>query len=323
MKRFSSLIGDELTQVERELINTLASHVALINKVGSYIIASGGKRLRPLLYLLTAKAFNYQGAYNIPLACVFEYIHTATLLHDDVLDHAEMRRGNSSANTLWGDRISVLVGDFLVSKAFSILVETGKVRAMQVISEATTRVAEGETMQTERGGDLSLSEEEYVRIISDKTASLMAAACQTGAIMGNAAPGHERSMKNYGLNVGIAFQMVDDTLDYISDNQKFGKALCKDLQGGKITLPLIHTLDHASADDRQIITASLEEHAPIALERAQLILQLIKKYHGVEYVFTRARDYVRLALSNLEGIDSPPVRDALAAAASYVVEREW
>jgi len=322
MKQIISLIGNELTEVERSLMNTLSSPVPLINKVGSYIIASGGKRFRPLLYLLVAKGFNYQGGHNIPLACVFEYIHTATLLHDDVLDHAEMRRGNSSANTLWGDRISVLVGDFLVSKAFSILVETGNVKAMQVISQATANVAEGETMQTVRGGDMSLTEEEYITIITNKTASLIAAACQTGAIMGNADRDGELSLRNYGLNIGIAFQMVDDTLDYVSDSQKFGKALCKDLQGGKITLPLIYTLSKSSDEDRQIIADCLN-HTALDMEQVRTILHLIKKYDGLGYVFMRAREYIRLALSTLNGFDSAPVRDALIATANYVVERDW
>ena len=322
MNKIALLIGDELTLVERSLINTLASHVSLINKVGSYIIASGGKRFRPLLYLLTAKGFNYRGSDNIPLACVFEYIHTATLLHDDVLDHAEMRRGNSSANALWGDRISVLVGDFLVSKAFAILVETGNVQAMRVISEATTCLAEGETMQTVRGGDLSLTEKEYLQIISNKTASLISAACQTGAIMGRATPGAEASMRAYGLNLGIAFQMVDDTLDYVSDNMKFGKALLKDLQEGKITLPLIHTMERASEQERAEIRDALQQVPPGA-EQAKRVVQLIQKYDGVNYVFSRAREYVRLAISNLDGLELPAVKEALTAAANYVVEREW
>lgn len=322
MNKIASLIGDELTLLERSLIHTLASHVDLVNTVGSYIIASGGKRFRPVLYLLAAKGFNYCGADNIPLACVFEYIHTATLLHDDVLDHAEMRRGNSSANALWGERISVLVGDFLVSKAFSILVKTGNLHAMRVISEATTSLAEGETMQTVRAGDLSLTEDEYVDIISKKTASLMSAACQTGAIMGGAAPEAERSMKEYGRNLGIAFQMVDDTLDYVSENRKFGKSLWKDLQGGKITLPLIHTLEKASEQERKIVSDSLT-HAPPDRDQVQGVLQVIQKYHGMDYAFSRAREYIRLALNNLDGIDAPAVKAALTAAAQYVVEREW
>jgi octaprenyl-diphosphate synthase len=322
MNKIVSLIGDELTLVEQSLVNTLASHVDLINKVGSHIIASGGKRFRPLLYLLTAKGFNYRGEDNITLACVFEYIHTATLLHDDVLDHAEMRRGNSSANALWGDQISVLVGDFLLSKAFSILVDIGNMRAMQVIAAATTSLAEGETMQTVRGGDLSLSEGEYIDIICNKTASLMSAACQTGAIMGNAPPEAEHSMKAYGRNLGIAFQMVDDALDYVSQNRKFGKPLWKDLQGGKITLPLIHTLSMASEQERKAVSESLQHTTPDT-DHSLCVLQTIQRYHGVDYALSRAREYIGLALDNLERINAPAVKEALTAAANYVVEREW
>ncbi len=322
MQQITSLIGDDLQKVETELLNALSSKVPLITQVSGYIIASGGKRFRPLLYLLVAKCCHYRGEHNIPLACVFEFIHTATLLHDDVLDHAETRRGNSSANAVWGDRTSMLVGDFLFSKAFSLLVKTGNVRSMQVISDATTKVAEGETMQTTRGGNADLTEEEYIAIVSNKTASLIEAACQVGAIMGNCSPEREKNFKNYGLSVGIAFQMVDDTLDYTSEDEKFGKALCKDLQEGKVTLPLIHTLKKASAEDRQMIL-SLLENGSLSQDNVDSITRLIKKYQGVSYVLTKAREYVDSALNNLKDLDPSPLRDALVATAHYVVERKW
>jgi octaprenyl-diphosphate synthase len=315
MQQITSLIGDDLQKVETELVNALNSKVPLITKVGGYIIASGGKRFRPLLYLLVAKCCHYSGEHNIPLACVFEYIHTATLLHDDVLDHAETRRGNSSVNSVWGDRTSMLVGDFLFSKAFSLLVKTGNLRSMQVISE-------GETMQTARGGNTDLTEEEYIAIVSNKTASLIEAACQVGAIMGNSSPERENNFKNYGLSVGIAFQMVDDTLDYTSEDEKFGKALYKDLQEGKVTLPLIHTLKQASAEDRQMIL-SLLQNGSLSQDNVDTIIQLIKKYEGVSYVLTKAREYVDSALNNLQELDPSPLRDALVATAHYVVERKW
>ena len=322
MQQITSLIGDDLQKVEAELISSLDSQVPLITRVGGYIIASGGKRFRPLLYLLVAKSCHYSGEHNIPLACVFEYIHTATLLHDDVLDHAETRRGNSSVNSVWGDRTSMLVGDFLFSKAFSLLVKTGNLRSMQVISDATTKVAEGETMQTARGGNADLTEEEYIAIVSNKTASLIEAACQVGAIMGNSSPEREKNFKNYGLSVGIAFQMVDDTLDYTSEDEKFGKALYKDLQEGKVTLPLIHTLKQASAEDRQMIL-SLLQNGSLSQDNVDTIIQLIKKYEGVSYVLTKAREYVDSALNNLQELDPSPLRDALVATAHYVVERKW
>ena len=322
MQQITSLIGDDLQRVEAELMNALTSQVPLITEVGGYIVASGGKRFRPLLYLLVAKCCNYSGEHNIPLACVFEYIHTATLLHDDVLDHAETRRGNSSVNSVWGDRTSMLVGDFLFSKAFSMLVKVGNVRSMQIISDATTKVAEGETMQTARGSNPDLTEEEYIAIVSNKTASLIEAACQVGAIMGNSPPERENNFKNYGFNVGIAFQMVDDTLDYTSEDEKYGKALCKDLQEGKVTLPLIHALQRASTTDREMIL-SLLGNGSLSQETVHHVTQLVKKYQGVSYVLKRARDYMNESLRNLQDLEPSPPRDALVAAAHYVVERKW
>ena len=322
MQQITDLIGDELQQVERGLIDTLSSQVSLINKVSGYIIESGGKRFRPLMYLLVARCCKYDGEHNIPLACVFEYIHTATLLHDDVLDQAVTRRGNSSANSVWGDRASMLVGDFLFSKSFSMLVKIGNLRTMEVISDATTKVAEGETLQTARGNDPELTEEEYITIIANKTASLLEAACQVGAIMGESSPARENSFKEYGLNIGIAFQMADDTLDYVSEDQKFGKALCKDLQEKKITLPLIHTLREASSKDKDEILSFLQGDS-LSTDDVQRITHLIKEYQGVPYANARARDYINASFVNLEEIEPSPAKDALIATANYVVERKW
>jgi len=322
MQQISSLIGDELEKVEAALINTLSSEVPLINKAGGYIIGSGGKRFRPLMLLLVAKYFNYNGDHHIPLACIFEYIHTATLLHDDVLDHAKFRRGNSSVNSIWGERTSVLVGDFLLSKAFSLLVKLGNLKIMKVISEATTRVAEGETMQTERSGDIDLLEEEYINFISRKTASLIAAACQVGAILGNSAQREEDIFRNYGLNLGIAFQMVDDALDYISEDQKFGKAIYKDLQEGKMTLPLIYTLRKSSAKDRETIR-SIVKNGYLDKKNLYIISDLIKEYQGINYVLTRARRYIDISINSLQELDASSVKDALLTTADYVLERKW
>lgn len=321
MKQISSLIGDELEKVEVELINTLSSQVTLINKAGGYIIGSGGKRFRPLMLLLVAKYCNYRGERHIPLACIFEYIHTATLLHDDVLDNAKVRRGNSSVNSVWGDRTSVLVGDFFLSKAFSLSVRVGDLKIMKVVSDATTQVAEGETMQTERSGDIELTEEEYTTIITNKTASLIAAACQVGAILGNSSPKREHTFKNYGLNLGIAFQMVDDTLDYISEDRSFGKAIYKDLQEGKITLPLIYTLREASAKDKEIIAKILKSDC-LDKEDLAVIIDSIKKYKGISYVFTRAKEYINASMHSIQELDASPIKDVLIATADYVLERK-
>ena len=291
MQQISSLISEELERVEAALIKTLSSQVPLINKAGGYIIGSGGKRIRPLMLLLVSKYCNYTGEKHIPLACIFEYIHTATLLHDDVLDNAKMRRGNSSVNSVWGDRTSVLVGDFLLSKAFSLLIKVGDMKIMKIVSEAATQVAEGETMQTERSNDVELTEEEYTTIVANKTASLIAAACQVGAILGNTSPAREHIFRNYGLNLGIAFQMVDDTLDYMAGDRRFGKAIYKDLQEGKITLPLIHTLREASDKDRETILKILKGEC-FDKQDMGVIIELIKEYQGMKYAHTKAKEYI-------------------------------
>ncbi len=322
MQQISSLIGDELEKVEIELINVLSSDVPVINKAGSYIIGGGGKRFRPLMLLLVAKCCNYSGDKHIKLACIFEYIHTATLLHDDVIDHAKIRRGNSSVNSVWGNQISVLVGDFLLSKAFSLLVEIGNIKIMKVVSDATTQVAEGETMQTEKSNDANLTEEEYITIITKKTASLIAAACQAGAILGDASSKLEDNFRNYGLNMGIAFQMMDDALDYIAEDKKFGKAICKDLQEGKITLPLIHTLKEASAKDRETILKNLKNDR-FDEEKTSIITNLMEEYQGVNYVLSRAREYINSSLLYLKELDPSPIKDALIDTANYMFERKW
>lgn len=322
MQHISSLIGDELEKVEVELFNVLSSDVPIINKAGGYIIGSGGKRFRPLMLLLAAKYCNYRGEKHINLACIFEFIHTATLLHDDVLDHAKMRRGNSSVNSVWGNQTSVLVGDFLLSKAFSMLVEIGDIKIMKVVSNATTQVAEGEVMQTDKSSDTNLTEEEYITIITKKTASLISAACQTGAILGGSSTKMENNFRNYGLHLGIAFQMVDDALDYVSDDQRFGKSMYKDLQEKKITLPLIHTLKKASAKDREKILKMLKSDS-LDEKKSSVVAQLIEDYQGVTYVYSKARESLSACVGYLKEMDSSPVRDALMATANYAVERKW
>lgn len=322
MQHMSSLIGDELEKVEVELFNVLSSDVPIINKAGGYIIGSGGKRFRPLMLLLAAKYCNYRGEKHINLACIFEFIHTATLLHDDVLDHAKMRRGNSSVNSVWGNQTSVLVGDFLLSKAFSMLVEIGDIKIMKVVSNATTQVAEGEVMQTDKSSDANLTEEEYITIITKKTASLISAACQTGAILGGSSTKMENNFRNYGLHLGIAFQMVDDALDYVSDDQRFGKSMYKDLQEKKITLPLIHTLKKASAKDREKILKMLKSDS-LDEKKSSVVARLIDDYQGVTYVYSKARESLNACVGYLKEMDSSPVRDALMATANYAVERKW
>src|SRR5512138_2108433 len=254
-----ALIGEELKGVEEQFKKDLASDVPLIRKVGEYVLSSGGKRIRPALLLLAAKLCGYTGSRHIPLASVVEFIHTATLLHDDVVDEANIRRGIPSANTLWGNSASVLVGDFLFSKSFSLMVADGDLNVLRVLSAATTRIAEGEVLQLVCTSDLEITEERYIEVVVCKTAVLLAAACQAGAIIGGATAEQEAALAAFGMDLGIAFQLMDDTLDYVADEKEFGKSIGHDLEEGKITLPLIETLKRCSAAEREIVGCIVEK----------------------------------------------------------------
>ena len=253
MEAALALIGDELKQVEQQFKKDLASDVPLIRKVGEYVLSSGGKRIRPALLLLAAKLCDYGGDRHVPLASVIEFIHTATLLHDDVVDNANLRRGIASANTLWGNEASVLVGDFLFSKSFSLMVADGDLNILRILSGATTKIAEGEVLQLVCTSDLTMTEERYIEVVKCKTAVLISAACQAGAILGKVSPEQEVALKDFGMELGIAFQLMDDVLDYAADQKEFGKSIGHDIEEGKITLPLIHTLQLCNADEKERI----------------------------------------------------------------------
>ncbi|MFH1625321.1 MAG: polyprenyl synthetase family protein [Pseudomonadota bacterium] len=319
------LVSDDLQKVELELSKHVMSQVLLIPEVANYILLSGGKRFRPLVLILAAKLCGYAGNHHVPLASVFEFIHTASLLHDDVVDNAEIRRGSSSVNSVWGNETSVLLGDYLFSKSFSLVTSIGDLKVLRVLSEATTRLAEGEIMELMKSGDPHTTEEDYISIITEKTAVLISAACQVGAILGNASHETEKALRGFGLNLGIAFQLVDDILDYTSTEEQFGKAIGKDLHEGKITLPLIHTLRVCSDSDRERITKIIEsdDHRGPDLSILLTIINLIKQYEGVEHTFNRARGYVEIAKGFLRDFDTSREKQALLAMADYVIERKW
>jgi octaprenyl-diphosphate synthase len=236
---------------------------------------SGGKRLRPLLMVLASRLSNYQGNYQYALSIVFEYLHAATLLHDDVVDNAELRRGRPSANTLWGNAAVVLVGDFLLATSFLLTVMSGNLKILRVLSETTTSMAEGEVLQLINSDNLEISEEDYIEVITRKTAILISAACQIGAILGEADEEQEEAMRRFGLNLGIAFQLRDDFLDYAGSEEEFGKPVGKDLQEGKITLPLIHALQSSDTNHHRrlvdlITSDGMQEHT---LDEVKKIIQ--------------------------------------------------
>lgn len=321
MEAALGLIGDELKQVEQQFRKDLASDVPLIRKVGEYVLSSGGKRIRPALLLLAAKLCNYQGDRHVPLASVVEFIHTATLLHDDVVDNANLRRGLASANTLWGNEASVLVGDFLFSKSFSLMVADGDLNVLRVLSGATTMIAEGEVLQLVCTGDISMTEKRYIDVVRCKTAVLISAACQAGAILGKVPVEMENAVRDFGMDLGIAFQLMDDVLDYAADQKEFGKSIGHDIEEGKITLPLIHALMQCTDAEKgrvgDIVTSETVEDEDFAF-----VFDLVQRHGGIGFTVSRAREYVNRAKASLEPFPPSKVKTALSELSDYVVTRQ-
>jgi len=320
MQSALNIIGDDLKRVEEQFRKDLESDVPLIRKVAEYVLSSGGKRVRPALLLLAARLCDYKGDKAVPLASVVEFIHTATLLHDDVVDSATLRRGIASANTLWGNEASVLVGDFLFSKSFSLMVAVGSLDILRVLSGATTIIAEGEVLQLLCTGELDLSEESYIGVVRSKTAILMSAACEAGAILGKVSPEKQRLLADFGMDLGIAFQLMDDTLDYIATEEQFGKSIGHDLEEGKITLPLIHTLRHCSEEERTIIAAVIEKDE-MSLDDFRDVSGLVKRYGGIDYTVDLARNYIAGCTAHLAAFGQSQVKDALLELSDYIITR--
>jgi octaprenyl-diphosphate synthase len=313
-------LDQDLQLIEEEINKNLQSSVPLIALVSRYIIRSGGKRLRPLLMVLAARLLNYKGNDQYALSIVFEYLHAATLLHDDVVDNAELRRGQPSANTLWGNAAVVLVGDFLLATSFFLSVLSGNLKILRVLSETTTSMAEGEVLQLINSGNLEVSEQDYIEVITRKTAILISAACQIGAILGDASEEREEAMRRFGLNLGIAFQLRDDFLDYTGSEAEFGKPVGKDLQEGKITLPLIRTLQSSDNKDRHRLVDLITSDS-IQDETFAEVKQIIKRYEGLDYTAQLASHYITEAKSALAIFPPSPTRESLLEIADYVVAR--
>jgi octaprenyl-diphosphate synthase len=321
MEAALALIEEDLKNVELQFLKDLHSNVPLIRKVTEYVFSSGGKRIRPVLLLLSARLCDYCGDRHVPLASVIEFIHTATLLHDDVVDNAQLRRGIASANTLWGNEASVLVGDYLFSKSFSIMIADGDLKILQALSNATTMIAEGEVLQLTSSTDLDITEERYIDVVKSKTAILLATACQAGAILGKASGEHETALKDFGMKLGIAFQLIDDSLDYTSSEEQFGKSIGHDLEEGKITLPLIQTLKKCTTAERDEIAAIIGKDL-LLKEDFTIVFDLVHKYGGIDYTLRVARDYVECSKSALEVFADSTEKKALKALADYVLTRQ-
>jgi octaprenyl-diphosphate synthase len=317
---FLERLQGDIDKVNHHLMENLRSHIPLIAEINQHILSSGGKRLRSLLFVVCARLCGYEGERAYTLSSIFEYLHAATLLHDDVIDKAHTRRGKPAANTVWGNSAAVLVGDFLLSKSFTLAVESRKLRLLEVLSGTTTQMAEGMVLELIHTDDLAVDEETYRRILINKTAILISAACQTGAIWGGAPEKEEQVLGNYGLDLGIAFQMVDDLLDYTASEEETGKTVANDFKEGKITLPLIHALRSCSAEEQKRIQTLAKKNAPDQGE-LMLVFELVQKYGGLQYTRERAESYKNRAVKALEIFPTGPDRKVLEDLAEYVIER--
>lgn len=300
----------------------LQSDVVLVNQLSTYIINSGGKRLRPMLALLMARACGYQGERHVDIATIVEFIHTATLLHDDVVDESDMRRGKETANNVWGNQAAVLVGDFLYSRSFEMMVDVNEMRVMQIMASTTNIIAEGEVLQLLNVHDADTNEERYLEVIYSKTAKLFEAACQLGAVLSGLSSEEERAVAAYGTHLGTAFQLVDDVLDYSADSEEMGKNVGDDLAEGKPTLPLIYALkrseENNEAEDATLIRQAIEKGG---LEHIDAVMQVIKKTKSLEYTQSVAIKETKLAINSLEFLTSSAFKTALIDLADFSVAR--
>lgn len=314
-------VADELRRLDSLIVERLASDVVLVNQVSQYIVGGGGKRLRPLSVLLVARACGYAGDQHVDAAAIIEFIHTATLLHDDVIDEADTRRGKSSANCVWGNAASVLVGDFLYSKSFRLLTEYGNLDIIRLLSATTNTMSEGEVFQLVKRGDVDITEADYLSIIDKKTAVLISAACALGGHLGEAMDSRIEALTHFGLRVGAAFQMTDDTLDYMAKEEDFGKAIGKDLEEGKLTLPLIRTMGQCSEEEKERLRELLGREERDG-EAIGTIMALMHRYDGISYTLGKAKALIAEAKSILSSFPDSTPREALLAVADYVIERE-
>jgi octaprenyl-diphosphate synthase len=313
-----ALAAADMRAVDELIRRSLESDVALVSQVSQYIVTSGGKRLRPLIVLLAARALGYGGVHHIHAAAIVEFIHTATLLHDDVVDSSARRRGRETANTVFGNQASVLVGDFLYSRAFQMMVEVGQMPIMRVLADATNTIAAGEVMQLMNVHDPDVSEYDYRQVIYRKTARLFEAGAQIAAILADRHEGDEDAMILYGRNLGTAFQLVDDALDYGASAEELGKNLGDDLAEGKTTLPLIYAMKNCTDAERGMIRLAIEDSATANLRDMQTI---IESTGALQYTAARAQEAADLAIDALSGIPESDWKDALIAIAEFAVSR--
>lgn len=316
-----ALISQDMGEVNQLIQQNLQSEIALINQLGHYIINSGGKRLRPSLHLLCSRVFAYNGQDHIKLAAILEFIHTATLLHDDVVDSSKLRRGRETANQLWGNEASVLVGDFLYSRAFQMMVEVKSMRVMEILSETTNIIAEGEVLQLLNTHDPDTTESSYLEVIQNKTAKLFIAASQLSAVISGRPQEEENAMANYGKHLGTAFQLIDDCLDYTAESaQQLGKNIGDDLSEGRPTLPLLYAMWHGDEYQTKIIRSAI---ANGGLENIVTIQKAIDETGAIDYTKSLAKKEAEKAIASLDLFQNSPYVEALHSLAKFSVEREY
>jgi len=319
-EKIKALVADDMQAVDEVIQSRLSSDVVLVNQLSHYIINSGGKRLRPILSLMATRAYGYEGDKHFTLAAIIEFIHTATLLHDDVVDESELRRGQKTANALFGNAASVLVGDFLYSRAFEMMVDVGSMKVMQILAETTNVIAEGEVMQLMNCRDADTTEQRYLDVIHAKTAKLFEAATRLGAVLCDRNEDEEQAMAAYGMHLGTAFQLIDDVLDYSSSSEEMGKNVGDDLAEGKPTLPLIYAMRHGSEAQSELVRKAIEGGG---LDYLEPVMQAIKETGAITYTENTAKLEAEQAIACLAHLPESKYKQALQDLARYSVDRSF
>jgi octaprenyl-diphosphate synthase len=316
-----ALVKDDLAEIEAALEQNLNPYLDLVSKIAGHILFSGGKRIRPLLMVLSAKICGYDGDYDKTFSTISEYLHAATLLHDDIVDEATLRRGKPVAHSIWDSATAVLVGDFLLARALSISAETERTDIIKIVAEITENMSQGEIHQLMRKGSLDIPEEEYMEVIRRKTAVLFQGACRVSALIADATKEEETALSQYGFNFGIAFQMADDLLDYTLDTSVLGKEVGADLKEGKLTLPVIYSLKAANAKDRDQMEKIITNR-DFSVNNFERLIELMKKYGGQTYTQNLAAEYVKIAKDALAVFEPSKTRETLMMLADYTLARE-
>ena len=317
LENIKAIVQDDLNAANHMFTSQLNSDIVLINELIAHITANHGKRLRPLLLLLSAKACNYQGDKHIDLAVAIEYIHTATLLHDDVVDDSKMRRGKETANMIWGNQAAILVGDFMITRNFQLIAGINDTRITNSFADATNKIASGEVMQLMNCHDASTSEVRYMTVIEHKTASLFSIAAQLGAQLAKVDATQQKAMRDFGHHFGIAFQLIDDALDYSSTPEQIGKNIGDDLADGNPTLPLIYALEQSTGSDKQMIKTALEKGSAEQLDTIQAV---IESTNAIAYTYQQAQIQIDKALTTLQAIPASIYRDGLEQLATFILQ---